>query len=204
MCVDPALEHPNVPLETEVRVTRLETDASERQVTAVVAERADGSPVRYSGDVVAVSCGALNSAPLFARVFERPPPAWPGQRLGPSRSQLHTPQQHGRHRALPHTQPDPPAEDVGVQRRVLKGEDWDYPWGSIQMLGKSDGEQLQAMAPHVLAWGAKLTPGSLLEDVARHGVDFWMSSEDLPRADSRVTLDKDGGSPCPRTTTPRG
>ena len=74
----------------------------------------------------------------------------------------------------------------------LKGEDWDYPWGSIQMLGKSDGEQLRAMAPHFLAWGAKLTPGAILEDVARHGADFWMSSEGLPRPDSRVTLDKDG------------
>ena len=74
----------------------------------------------------------------------------------------------------------------------LKGEDWDYPWGSIQLLGKSDGEQLRAMVPHFLAWGAKLTPGAILEDVARHGVDFWMSSEGLPRPDSRVTLDKDG------------
>jgi len=74
----------------------------------------------------------------------------------------------------------------------LKGEDWDYPWGSIQMLGKSDGEQLRAMAPHFLAWGAKLTPEGVLEDVASHGVDFWMSSEDLPRPDSRITLDKDG------------
>ena len=71
----------------------------------------------------------------------------------------------------------------------LKGQDWDYPWGSIQMLGKSDGEQLRAMAPHFVAWGAKLTPEGLLEDVARHGVDFWMSSEDLPRPDSRVTLE---------------
>jgi choline dehydrogenase-like flavoprotein len=60
------------------------------------------------------------------------------------------------------------------------------------MLGKADGEQLQGMAPHFLARGAKLTPGSLLEDIARHGVDFPMSSEELPRADSRITLDKAG------------
>jgi hypothetical protein len=32
----------------------------------------------------------------------------------------------------------------------------------------------------------------MLQDLARHGVDFWMSSEDLPRADSRITLDRDG------------
>jgi choline dehydrogenase-like flavoprotein len=48
------------------------------------------------------------------------------------------------------------------------------------------------MAPHFLAWGAKLTPGGLLEDIARHGVDFWLSSEDLPRAENRITLEKDG------------
>ena len=48
------------------------------------------------------------------------------------------------------------------------------------------------MAPRFLAWGAKLTPGGALEDIARHGVDFWMSSEDLPRPDSRVTIERDG------------
>jgi choline dehydrogenase-like flavoprotein len=48
------------------------------------------------------------------------------------------------------------------------------------------------MAPHFVAWGAKLTPGGLLEDIARHGVDFWLSSEDLPRAENRITLEKDG------------
>ena len=40
----------------------------------------------------------------------------------------------------------------------LKGEDTDYPWGGIQMLGKSDGEQMRGKAPHFLAWAAKLTP----------------------------------------------
>jgi choline dehydrogenase-like flavoprotein len=74
----------------------------------------------------------------------------------------------------------------------LKGEDWDYPWGGIQMLGKSDGEQLRSMAPHFISWATKLSPGSMLQDVAHHGVDFWLSSEDLPRADNRVTLEKDG------------
>lgn len=47
VCVDPALEHRNVTLETEVRVTKLETDASGRQVTAVVAERG-----RFAGSVL--------------------------------------------------------------------------------------------------------------------------------------------------------
>jgi hypothetical protein len=36
---------------------------------------------------------------------------------------------------------------VALNEWYLKGEDWEYPWGGIQMLGKSDGEQLRAMAP---------------------------------------------------------
>jgi choline dehydrogenase-like flavoprotein len=192
VCVDPALEHPNVTLETEVRVTRLETDSSGRQVTAVVAERADGSQARYSGDVVAVSCGALNSALLLLGSSNDAHPH------GLANGSDQVGRNYIRHNntaviALSRT-PNPTRlqKTLVLNDWYLKGEDWDYPWGSIQMLGKSDGEQLQAMAPHFLAWGAKLTPGSLLEDIARHGVDFWMSSEDLPRADSRITLDKDG------------
>ena len=28
--------------------------------------------------------------------------------------------------------------------------------------------------------------------MARHSLDFWLTSEDLPNPDNRVTLDKDG------------
>ena len=74
----------------------------------------------------------------------------------------------------------------------LKGEDTDYPWGGIQMLGKADGTQLRGKAPHFLAWAAKLTPQSSLDMAAHHSVDFWLSSEDLPHPDNRVSINKDG------------
>ena len=69
---------------------------------------------------------------------------------------------------------------------------WDYPMGGIQMLGKSDGEMLRGNAPHWATWGAKLTPGRSLEMMAHHAVDFWLSNEDLPLPENRVTLDGDG------------
>ncbi len=192
VCVDPALEHPNVTLVTDARVTKLETDASGKQVTEVVAELADGSPARYSGDVVVVSCGALNSALLLLGSWNDVYPR------GLANGSDQVGRNYVRHNntavmALSRT-PNPTRlqKTLVMNDWYLKGEGWDYPWGSIQMLGKSDGEQLRAMAPHFVAWGAKMTPRGALEDVARHGVDFWMSSEDLPRADSRITLDKDG------------
>ena len=41
VCVDPALDHPNVDLVTDAYVERLETDAAGRQVTGVVAALGD-------------------------------------------------------------------------------------------------------------------------------------------------------------------
>jgi choline dehydrogenase-like flavoprotein len=60
--------------------------------------------------------------------------------------------------------------------------------GHIQMLGKSDDWQIKSGAPHLLGWAPATSHG----EVARHSVDFWLSSEDLPLADSRITLRRDG------------
>ncbi len=193
VCVDPALAaHPNLELAMDAKVERLETDPSGRTVTAVVTTLGDGSAARISGDVVVVSCGALNSALLLLGSSNDAHP----QGLANSSDQVG--RNYVRHNntaviALSRT-PNPTRlqKTLVLNDWYLRGEDWDYPWGSIQMLGKSDGEQLQAMAPRFLAWGAKLTPDAALNEIARHGVDFWMSSEDLPRPDSRITLDKDG------------
>src|SRR6202012_2003802 len=38
----------------------------------------------------------------------------------------------------------------------------------------------------------RFAPNWSLEGVARHAVDFWLSTEDLPRPDNRVTLGGDG------------
>ena len=189
VCVDPALANPNLTLLTDARVTRLETDPNGQQVVAVVTELADGTTSRFSGDVVVASCGALNSALLLLGSSNDAHPR------GLANGSDQVGRNYMRHNntavmALSRTPNETRLQKtLALNDWYLKGQDWDYPWGSIQMLGKSDGEQLRAMAPHFVAWGAKLTPGGLLEDVARHGVDFWMSSEDLPRPDSRVTLE---------------
>jgi len=38
----------------------------------------------------------------------------------------------------------------------------------------------------------KLAPQFSLDRIARHAIDFWLSTEDLPRPDNRVTVDQDG------------
>jgi len=66
--------------------------------------------------------------------------------------------------------------------------DWDYPLGGIQMLGKSDAEQVRSGAPR---WAGKVSPSMPFEEVAKHAVDFWLCGEDLPQPDNRVTLGPD-------------
>ena len=38
----------------------------------------------------------------------------------------------------------------------------------------------------------KLAPMWSLEETARHAVDVWLTTEDVPKPDNRVTVDRDG------------
>ena len=58
--------------------------------------------------------------------------------------------------------------------------------GHISFVGKLDGETLKGGAP-------ALTPGWTLDLMAKHSLDFWLTSEDLPDPNNRVTLDANGG-----------
>jgi choline dehydrogenase-like flavoprotein len=64
--------------------------------------------------------------------------------------------------------------------------EWPYPMGHISFVGKLDGETLKAGAP-------RITPGWTLDLMAKHSLDFWLTSEDLPDPSNRVTLDSKGG-----------
>jgi choline dehydrogenase-like flavoprotein len=57
--------------------------------------------------------------------------------------------------------------------------------GHISFVGKLDADTLRAGAPAI-------APGWTLDLMAKHSVDFWLTSEDLPDPDNRVTLDRDG------------
>ena len=67
-------------------------------------------------------------------------------------------------------------------------EGFDYPVGNIQMVGKSVGPMYRGEKPIETA----LAPMGTLDDIARHAVDFWLSTEDLPDPENRVTVDKQG------------
>jgi choline dehydrogenase-like flavoprotein len=56
------------------------------------------------------------------------------------------------------------------------------------MTGKSVAPMYRGEKPHL----TRLAPTWSLDEVARHAVDFWLSTEDLPKPENRVTVDRDG------------
>jgi choline dehydrogenase-like flavoprotein len=184
VCVDPALEHPNVSMVTNALVSRLETSASGREVTAVHVER-NGEKERYSADVVVSSCGAINSAALLLRSASDQHPR--GLANGSDTVGRHYMGHNNSVLFAISPEPNPTVfqKTLGVNDFYAGSEEWDYPMGHISFVGKFDAHMFAAGAP-------KIVPGLTLEIMARHSLDFWITSEDLPDPDNRVTVDRDG------------
>jgi len=71
---------------------------------------------------------------------------------------------------------------ISLNDFYFKDGDFDFPVGNIQMIGKSKGPMFRGDAPF-------FAPGFALDEMARHSVDFWLTTEDLPEPNNRVTLD---------------
>jgi choline dehydrogenase-like flavoprotein len=189
ICVDPALTYDSVHLLTNAYVERLETDPGGRTVTTVVTRLGDGSTARLGADVVVVSCGAVNSAALLLRSSNDKHPG------GLANSSDVVGRHYMRHNNLAliavSKEPNPTRfqKTLAINDWYLGADDWEYPLGGIQMLGKSDAEQIKANAPR---WAGRVSPEEPFEVLAHHAVDFWLCGEDLPQPDNRVTLDGDG------------
>ncbi len=186
ICVDPALKaNPQFTLLTGAYVSTLETDAAGKTVTGVRVTR-DGRQESYSADIVVVACGALSSALLLLRSANTRHP----DGLANGSGQLG--RNYMRHQqSILMALMREPNETVFQKTLALSdyyfgADDWDYPLGLIQMCATSHGAQIRGEAlPGWLEWMPKMP----FEQMARHSMDFWLSSEDLPRAENRIRYD---------------
>jgi len=183
----PALASSNVSLLTRAEVRRLVTDASGRSVTAVELQRG-GEPLRVSGDVVVVSCGAANSARLLLMSASDQHP----RGLANGSDQVGRNYMFHNSKAMVALAHEP---NTTVFQKTITINDWylgdaefDYPMGNIQMTGKTNGQIMKGYAP----LETFLMPGWSMDKIAEHALDFWISSEDLPDPDNRVTIDGQG------------
>jgi len=184
LCVDPALRFPNVTLLTNAYVERLETSASGREISRVIVSR-NGAKDSFSANLVVVSCGAINSAALLLRSANEKHP----QGLANSSDVV------GRH-YMGHVNsvmlalskcPNPTLyqKTLAVNDYYFGSKDWNYPMGHFSFVAKLDGVALSAGAPAI-------APGWTLDLMAKHSLSFWLTSEDLPDPNNRVTVNRDG------------
>lgn len=185
--VRPALEYPNVTLLTQAKALKIHTDASGRSVKSVEVE-VEGQKTEFFADVIVVSCGAANSAKLLLMsASDRHPKG-----LANGSDQV------GRHYMFHNSQavlaiskePNPTyfQKTLALNDFYFGMEGFNYPMGSIQMIGKSLGPMFKGEKPIETA----LIPLMALDAIAKHSVDFWLMTEDLPDPENRITLDKEG------------
>jgi len=158
-------------------VHRLEADGSGRSVRKVIVER-DRERLEFSADVVVCSAGAINSAALLLRSGLANSSGMVGRNYMCHNNSVLL--------ALSF-EPNPTRfqKTMGVNDYYFGAEDFEFPLGHISMVNKSDGDALRSGSPVP-------APGVTFEEMARHALDFWLTSEDLPDPENRVVVDADG------------
>ena len=186
--VRPALEHPNVTLLTGAEAVRLETNPAGTAVTGVVVN-VKGEQETFRADIVVVSCGAANSAKLLLSSASDAHPH--GLANGSDQVGRHY-MFHNSQAVLALSKEENPTvfqKTLGVNDFYLSGgDDFDFPLGNLQMVGKSQAPMFHGEKPGE----TRFAPNWSLEQVALHAVDFWLSTEDLPRPGNRITVAPDG------------
>jgi len=182
IAVRPLLSRLNVTLLVNAEVRRLETDPRGRSVTKVIVYRG-AAREEYSGDLVVLAAGAVNSARVLLQSASDRHPAGLANGSG----------QVGRN-YMCHNVTDVVAagekpnetvfqQTLGINSFYLAndprrasypaGNSRRWPLGSIQMLPRA---------------GRAADP----PDIKDRAVGFRLTTEDLPRPDNRVTIDRDG------------
>jgi choline dehydrogenase-like flavoprotein len=187
LAVRPALEHPNVTLLTNAEVVSLDTSSAGTGVTEVSVNR-NGERETFAADIVVVACGAANTAKLLLSSASNKHAnglANGSDQVG--RNFMY----HDSVAVLALLREENPTifqKTLGLNDFYFSSDEFEPPLGNIQMVGKSQAPMFRGEKPGE----TKLAPEWTLERIARHAVDFWLSTEDLPQPHNRVTVDRDG------------
>ena len=156
-------------------------------MTEVLVEH-EGETKCFAADVFVVACGAANTAKLLlTSANDKHPNGLANGSDQVGRNYMF----HNSQAVLALSREENPTifqKTLGLNDFYFAGGEFEYPLGNIQMVGKSQAEMYRGEQPGE----TRLAPEWTLERVAKHAIDFWLSTEDLPLPDNRVTVDKDG------------
>lgn len=175
--VRPALAYDNVELWTGAYVARLAAKGSRIDTVHVEVE---GKHYELNADLVVVSCGAVNSAALLLRSGLE-------DRSGLLGCNLMKHNHSGLTAVNPRLNPTVFQKTLGFHDYYHKGPKphQTYGLGAVQLTGKAPWQRLKIFA------GVE-APDAHFQYLADHGIDWWLTTEDLPDPNNRVKLQADG------------
>jgi choline dehydrogenase-like flavoprotein len=187
-CIRQIMHLPNVTLMTNSRVTRLLTNSEGTAITAVeVIHSATGAktstPATYSAGIFALCAGAVNSAVvLLASANDKHPNGLANSSDQVGRNFMY----HQADALLALTtdrNEDSYTKTWGTNDFYLKDTDPAYPFplGQVQPIGSFHYEMMKSDAPF-------FTPGFVLENLKHYAMPWWLTTEDLPDPENRVTI----------------
>jgi choline dehydrogenase-like flavoprotein len=173
--IDLALKHDNVTLKTSAKVVALHTNPSGTEIKGVQAEVGD-QPILFSGDIVVLACGAVNSAALLLNSANDKHP----QGLANSSDQV------GRN-LMKHkltvivekgaeTNSGEFPRSVSVNDFYWGNKDYSYPMGHIENSGGLLRDLIFAESPPLLSVLAQVLPGNRLKGTG--GSFHWLVGTD--------------------------
>ncbi|MBB3542169.1 MULTISPECIES: GMC family oxidoreductase [unclassified Rhizobium] len=177
-----ALKFPNVRLETNAKVTRLE--AGENGNIERVRYRKNDEDLAVAPKLVILSAGAVQSAVLLLRSADARHPK------GLANSSDQVGRNFMNHNSSAVIAVSPTYRNTSVYQKTFGFNDFYLsdgnggpPLGNVQLLGRISAQVLKGS----LSWA----PEWLLQNITGHAIDFYAMSEDIPHPESRVRVDGD-------------
>ncbi|MGD1951187.1 MAG: GMC oxidoreductase [Leptolyngbyaceae cyanobacterium] len=185
--IAPALKHSNVALKTGAKVVALHTDPSGKVVKAVEAQ-IGGQTYLFFANIVALACGAVNSAALLLQSANKKHP----QGLANSSDLVGRNLMKSLLTTVVQLKNKPNKGDflktVYVNDFYWGDSDFPYPMGHIYNTGGLLSDIIFAEAPPLLSILAKYMPGFGLKQLATRSIGWWIQTEDLADPNNRVRV----------------
>jgi len=183
--VSPARKHDNVTLKTSAQVVSLHTNPSGSEIKGVQA-RIGQHTYLFSGHIVVLACGAVNSAALLLRSANEKHPNGianrsdlVGRNLMKQLLSVVVQLTASSHSGLfPRT--------VGVNDFYWGDRDFPYPMGHVQNSGGIFQDVIFSEAPPIFSALARAIPNFGLRQLATRSIGWWLQTADLPDPNNRV------------------
>ena len=179
-CVRPSLANNNVTLLTNAKAERLVTKSNGKEIDYIEVIHKN-EKLQFKASIVVVACGAINSAALLLKSANDKYPDGLANGSGQVGRNF---MKHLSAAMLGISNKENPTKfqkTLAVNDFYFGDKDFSFPMGHVQLLGKSDKDQISPEAPF-------FTPGKMLSEMASHSIDWWFTGEDLPVSDNRVTI----------------